>query len=218
MSKAFVVVWNQGKRTLRWDDSYIPEEPLVVEFDDDIVILGQPKVIATTRDSIHFEARRDPNDSSRVLLRFGFLDYKDGALVEILCGGEVQGFNIKGALCLQARPVHREATDYRLVARLAFRERWINQIYNVIVSFQYLTFSGSRIPFFLSYWHCVSPGPWGFLVASRSSAGCLCRFPCATCCLCRSHNGVGCLDDSEREAHSTRPTHHPSATGSHRGV
>jgi hypothetical protein len=85
-SRAYVALWNSGRKTLDGDAS-LTEEPLRIVFPKDCVVLGQPNILAQTRPSIHFSATNNSSQENVVDLAFAFLDHRDGALVEVLYGG-----------------------------------------------------------------------------------------------------------------------------------
>ncbi len=104
--KLFVAVWNAGRKTLDPTDA-VGRAPLTIALPPQAMIWGEPKILATTREEIRFEARRDPGGGPRVLVDFLFLDFRDGGLIEILCAGRGDDYEIrgvfKGSRTLQSR-------------------------------------------------------------------------------------------------------------------
>lgn len=95
-SRAYVALWNSGRKTLD-GDARLAEEPLRIVFPDDCVVLGEPNVLVQTRPSIHFSATSNSSQENVVDLAFAFLDYRDGALVEVLYGGGLgRGVKLEG--------------------------------------------------------------------------------------------------------------------------
>jgi len=104
--KLFVAFWNAGRRTLDPANA-VGQAPFTIDLPAEAMIWGEPKVLTSTREEIQFEARKDPGGASRVVVTFLFLDSGDGGLIEILCAGHIDGYNIrgvfKGSRALQSR-------------------------------------------------------------------------------------------------------------------
>jgi hypothetical protein len=104
--KLFVAFWNAGRKTLDPVNA-VGQAPFTIDLPAEATIWGEPKVLTSTREEIQFEAHKDPGWASRVVVTFLFLDSGDGGLIEILCAGHIDGYNIcgvfKGSRALQSR-------------------------------------------------------------------------------------------------------------------
>lgn len=88
LTSTYVWFWNAGRRPIRRED-IAPKQPIRITVGSakaNVEILDSPIVRKVTRDSIGFVANQaTPN---AVDLSFDFLDYQDGALIEIQHTGE----------------------------------------------------------------------------------------------------------------------------------
>lgn len=82
LSKVNLVIWNRGKETITADE-LASGDLLRLVFEDGTEVF-HPRVIKQTRpDIIKFQCIKHSNEPA-VLFQFEFLDYKDGACIEIL--------------------------------------------------------------------------------------------------------------------------------------
>lgn len=126
VSKIYVAIWNAGRRTIKWDESFISDEPLRVSLPAGSHILGTPTVLKETRPSIHVKTIVDPNSREYIDVSFKFLDYRDGAIIEFLCGGPAKGYAITGSL-MSSEPLKNRG-PLMLRFKKNFRERYIRAL------------------------------------------------------------------------------------------
>lgn len=126
VSKVYLAFWNAGRRTIKWADSMIQEERLRFELPEGAVILGPPTLLAVTRNSVCFEAKIAEGHPNIALLSFRFLDKDDGALIEVICGGQTTGRTVEGAFT--GARLLRDDGALKLIPMLTFRDVWIRYI------------------------------------------------------------------------------------------
>ena len=122
LTSTYVWFWNEGRRPIRRDD-IAPRQPIRIQ-------LGQgelaPEILEvvvrqTTRESIAFKAVAVARDT--VELSFDFLDYRDGALVEILHNlGSLTKADVSGVIlgCPKGISVTRSEARGELVSSFVF--------------------------------------------------------------------------------------------------
>lgn len=122
LTSTYVWLWNEGRRPIRRDD-IAPSQPIRIqlgqgELDPEIL---EVVVRKTTRESIAFKAVAVAQGT--VELSFDFLDYRDGALVEILHNlGSLAKADVSGVIlgCPKGISVTRSEARGELVSSFVF--------------------------------------------------------------------------------------------------
>lgn len=82
LSSSHIIFWNAGRGTIRQDD-IVQSDPVRIIFSDRTHVL-RLRVVSSTRATIAFAAKINPEQDNEVLCTFDYLDGGDGAVVEIL--------------------------------------------------------------------------------------------------------------------------------------
>lgn len=103
---------NMGKGLIRESDV---TRPIIVGFGDDVSILEQPVVVTPSRRDIDFSATLE---GKGVKLSFDQLDYKDGAIVEIVhTGDEHTKVSLQGTIAGARKGIRQRSHVYAYRAR-----------------------------------------------------------------------------------------------------
>lgn len=82
LSSSHIIFWNAGRGTIRQND-IVQSDPVRIVFSDGTHVL-RLRVVSSTRATIAFAVKINPEQANEVLCTFDYLDGGDGAVVEIL--------------------------------------------------------------------------------------------------------------------------------------
>jgi hypothetical protein len=110
--------WNEGKRPIKLED-IANDQPLLVKLADPnkAIEILDVSVRKSSRDAINFKAKKE--DASTVRLEFEFLDYRDGAVVEVQHTG-TRGTSVNVSGVILGAPKGIRGASRRAFSLLAF--------------------------------------------------------------------------------------------------
>jgi hypothetical protein len=123
VSKIYLAVWNRGLKALDPGSMNIKGEALRVILPEDCEFWGPPKILKQTRVSLGFHAVVDEDRPNIAHLHFDFLDHLDGAVIEFLCSGPAEKYQVKGEY-IGAQPIENRGY-LPLKEEISYRDQWI---------------------------------------------------------------------------------------------
>jgi hypothetical protein len=141
LTRTIFWLWNDGEKTFRRSD-LVANDRLRLEISGVGGILTA-KVLKQARDVCDFDVVLDPEDPTKILISFEFLDKKDGAVLEILHSSDHYLMKIRGTIVglpsgpRSVRPPSGTFINHFLsrLARVFARFRWLPGVMMIALGF-----------------------------------------------------------------------------------
>ncbi|WP_312994962.1 hypothetical protein [Achromobacter animicus] len=95
LSRTVIFIWNSAEQTIRGDDVVEPIRVSVCQGKDRVL---RASALRVSRDVCNVSAEVSAPDRNEVLVKFSYLDRRDGAVIEILHTGEAHAPTILGTI------------------------------------------------------------------------------------------------------------------------